>query len=46
LVSRREAASLDAEMRVSPRARELGWIPGLKGVARNVPRLLEERRDR
>jgi nucleoside-diphosphate-sugar epimerase len=40
-----DAMALDQVVR-SPRARELGWLPGLKGVARNVPRLLEERRDR
>ncbi len=39
------ALALDQVVR-SPRAREIGWIPGLKGVARNVPRLLEERRNR
>ena len=39
------ALALDQVVR-SPRAREIGWIPGLKGVARNIPRLLEERRNR
>lgn len=40
-----DALALDQVVR-SPRAREIGWTPGLKGVARNVPRLLEERRNR
>jgi nucleoside-diphosphate-sugar epimerase len=30
----------------SPRAREIGWTPTMKSVARNVPRLLEEWRNR
>ena len=40
-----DAIVLDQLVR-SPRARELGWIPTLKSVARNVPRLLEEWRNR
>jgi len=40
-----DSLALDQVVR-SPRARAIGWTPGLKGVARNVPRLLEERRNR
>lgn len=40
-----DALVLDQVVR-SPRARELGWTPSLRSVARNVPRLLEERRNR
>lgn len=40
-----DAVVLDQVVR-SPRARELGWTPSLKSVARNVPRLLEEWRNR
>ncbi len=29
----------------SPRARAIGWTPSLRSVARNVPRLFEERRN-
>ena len=36
-----EALSLDQVVR-SSRARALGWTPGLRSVAGNVPRLLEE----
>jgi len=36
-----EAVSLDQVVR-SPRARALGWTPGLRSVAGNIPRLLEE----
>jgi nucleoside-diphosphate-sugar epimerase len=40
-----DAIVLDQIVR-SPRAREIGWAPSLRSVARNVPRLLEERRNR
>lgn len=36
-----EALSLDQVVR-SPRARALGWAPGLRSVAGNIPGLLEE----
>ncbi len=39
-----DALMLDQVVR-SPRAREIGWTPTLKSVARNVPRLLEEWRN-
>jgi nucleoside-diphosphate-sugar epimerase len=35
------ALALDQVVR-SPRSRALGWVPSLRSVARNVPRLLEE----
>jgi len=35
------ALALDQVVR-SPRARSLGWVPSLRSVARNVPRLFEE----
>jgi nucleoside-diphosphate-sugar epimerase len=40
-----DAIILDQVVR-SPRAREIGWTPSMKSVARNVPRLLEEWRNR
>jgi nucleoside-diphosphate-sugar epimerase len=40
-----DAIVLDQLVR-SPRAREIGWTPSMKSVARNVPRLLEEWRNR
>jgi nucleoside-diphosphate-sugar epimerase len=40
-----DAIVLDQVVR-SPRAKELGWTPTMKSVARNVPRLLEEWRNR
>jgi nucleoside-diphosphate-sugar epimerase len=40
-----DAIVLDQLVR-SPRAREIGWAPTMKSVARNVPRLLEEWRNR
>lgn len=40
-----DAIVLDQIVR-SPRAKELGWTPTMKSVARNVPRLLEEWRNR
>lgn len=40
-----DAVVLDQVVR-SPRAREIGWTPTLRSVARNVPRLQEEWRDR
>jgi len=39
-----DALLLDQVVR-SPRARALGWLPTLKSVARNVPRLFEEWRN-
>lgn len=39
-----DALALDQIVR-SPRARELGWLPTLKSVGGNVPRLLEEWRN-
>jgi nucleoside-diphosphate-sugar epimerase len=39
-----EALAMDQIVR-SPRALALGWTPSLTSAARNVPRLLEERRD-
>ena len=40
-----DALVLDQVVR-SPRAKEIGWTPSLRSVARNVPRLFEERRNR
>jgi nucleoside-diphosphate-sugar epimerase len=40
-----DAIVLDQVVR-SPRAKGLGWTPSMKSVARNVPRLLEEWRNR
>jgi nucleoside-diphosphate-sugar epimerase len=40
-----DALALDQIVR-SPRAREIGWAPSLRSVARNVPRLFEEFRNR
>jgi nucleoside-diphosphate-sugar epimerase len=40
-----DAIILDQVVR-SPRAREIGWLPSTRSVARNVPRLLEEWRNR
>jgi nucleoside-diphosphate-sugar epimerase len=39
-----DAMAMDQIIR-SPRARELGWLPTLKSVGGNVPRLLEEFRN-
>ena len=39
-----EALAMDQMVR-SPRALAIGWAPSLTSAARNVPRLLEERRD-
>lgn len=39
-----EALAMDQIVR-SPKALALGWAPSLTSAARNVPRLLEERRD-
>lgn len=39
-----EALAMDQRVR-SPRALAIGWTPSLTSAARNVPRLLEERRD-
>jgi nucleoside-diphosphate-sugar epimerase len=39
-----EALAMDQVVR-SPKAHAIGWTPSLTSVARNVPRLLEERRD-
>jgi nucleoside-diphosphate-sugar epimerase len=36
-----DALALDQVVR-GPRARSIGWVPGLRSVAGNVPRLLDE----
>ncbi|HEY8551329.1 MAG TPA: NAD-dependent epimerase/dehydratase family protein [Vicinamibacterales bacterium] len=40
-----DALALDQVVR-SPRAKEIGWAPTMRSVARNVPRLFEEWRNR
>ena len=39
-----EALAMDQIVR-SPKAHAIGWVPSLTSASRNVPRLLEERRD-
>ena len=39
-----EALAMDQIVR-SPKALGIGWVPSLTSASRNVPRLLEERRD-
>jgi hypothetical protein len=39
-----EALAMDQIVR-SPKALAIGWTPSLTSASRNVPRLLEERRD-